>query len=146
MRLFPRKLVTCLLLAVYGGISLLGHGLHELAPGHGHHHGLAVVTCAVHSHGHGHGECSLGHHQHGSGHNDGTAAGPLTVQSGGCAEQSQLCDVCVFLAQMRSGQPQLLTGAVWQHLVSAVAVRVPLLSYQTALRLHAPRGPPALLG
>ena len=48
MRSLPRKLLTAGLLAIYGGIAVLGYGLHELSPP-GHHHGPAASSvCHVH--------------------------------------------------------------------------------------------------
>jgi hypothetical protein len=119
MRRIPQKLVARLLVALYGGIALLGYGLHELAPAEDHHHhalGLAVAD-----------------------------AGPLSVRSGHI-DADHDCDICAFLDQARGDQPQVATGIVWQHVVAAVEVVTPPIVSQTAEFSHVPRGPPTHLG
>jgi hypothetical protein len=55
-----RRLTGWSLLAIYGGLALLGHaGMHEL-PG-GHHHGHQPHSAAVSTHSHAHAGCG---HQH----------------------------------------------------------------------------------
>ena len=90
MRRIPHQLVTGLLLAIYGGIAVLGYGLHELAPddAHHHHHGLAAA------------------HQE---------PGPLAFRSGGSVDDDHDCDICAFLDQARSDRPQVATSIIWQH-------------------------------
>jgi hypothetical protein len=121
MRQLPKQLVTGVLLAIYGGIALLGYGLHDLVPeeAHHHHHGL---TAADHE------------------------PGPLAFRSGGSVDDDQDCDICIFLDQTRSDKPQVVASIIWQHLVAAVDVVVPRVSSQATLVAHAPRGPPAFIG
>ena len=121
MRRIPHQLVTGLLLAIYGGIAVLGYGLHELAPedAHHHHHGLAVA------------------HQE---------SGPPAFRSGGSADDDHDCDICVFLDQARSDRPQVATSIIWQRFVAAIDVVAPRISSQTTHVSHAPRGPPAYIG
>jgi hypothetical protein len=125
MRLLLRKLPNFALLAVYGGVAVLGYGLHELSSVDHHHHGMTAVPCAAHS---GH------HHDHGP------------APAGACLGNLHECDVCEFLSQIRSEQPQLYAADVWQHLVAAVTFTVPQSCSQTTLGLHAPRGPPVFVG
>ena len=103
MRTNARKLLSHLLVALYGSVSLLGYGLHELAPETGHHHGLArrgihAITAIQ--------AMSTSH---------------LQRDSTGSAEDAHDCDVCVFLDQLRSEQPQVHAAVVWHEFVSAVA-------------------------
>jgi hypothetical protein len=120
MRRNPHQLLTGILLAIYGSISLLGYGLHELVPdGAHHHHGLAAL-------------------QQGS--------GPPAVRTGGSVDDDHDCDICVFLDQARSVQPQVQSAIVWHHLVAAVEIVAPRLSPQSTELSHAPRGPPTNLG
>ena len=121
MRRIPHQLVTGLLLAIYGGIAVLGYGLHELVPedAHHHHHGLEVA------------------HQESE---------PLAFRSGGAADDDHDCDICVFLDQARSDRPQVAASIIWQHLIAAIDVVAPRVSSQTTLVSHAPRGPPTFIG
>ncbi|HEY4231816.1 MAG TPA: hypothetical protein VGM76_00175 [Lacipirellulaceae bacterium] len=120
MRRIPHQFLTGLLLAIYGGISLLGYGLHELVPEDAHHHhGLPLA------------------HQ---------GSGPPAFKTGGSVDDDHDCDICVFLDQARSAQPQIQTAIVWQHLVAAVEIAAPRITSQTTELSHAPRGPPIILG
>ena len=120
MRRIPHNLVTGLLLLLYGGISVLGYGLHELVPEDGHHHhALAPIQ------------------QEGA---------PLAFKSGGGIEDDHDCDICAFLDQARSAQPQIQSTIVWERLVAAIDVVAPRVSSQTTLVSHAPRGPPTFIG
>jgi hypothetical protein len=120
MRRTPKNLVTGLLLFLYGGIAVLGYGLHDLVPEDAHHHHeLAVV------------------HQ---------GTGPLAFKAGGSVDDDHDCEICAFLDQARSAQPQVQSAVVWQHLVAAIEIVTPRLSSQISELSHAPRGPPALLG
>jgi hypothetical protein len=130
-----RKLLTAGLLAIYSGIAVLGYGLHELAPGH--HHGPAG-ECLAHDHGHGghgHGACESHSHSH-------AASSPC----GESISDSHECEICVFLAQIRSERPTLATEIVWQYQVAAVDVETPRILSQAIPGLHAPRGPPNQIG
>ena len=162
MRFLSRKLLTLALVASYGGIALVGQGLHYLAPHAGHHHGLQVVECSHedgdghhHHHGHVHGHHShtqAGHDHHAcvmkpsaradgcAGHECGKNDG-LVLASSRCDTHSHLCEICAFLLQLRSERP-VLASAVSQPLAEA-AVCVPTLLYTpTSLGLHRLRGPP----
>lgn len=126
-----RPFLTYLLLAAYGTTALLGYGLHVLAPHGGHHH-LAGVTCASHEH-HAHEDHDAdGGHCH--------ASDLLAAVQAACPDGP--CDVCEFLAQARSTQPQLTTADVWQHVWSTSILSIPLPESQSTLGPHAPRGPP----
>jgi len=130
----PRKLLTAGLLAIYGGIAVLGYGLHELAPGH--HHGPAG-ECVAHDHDHDHGDCSddvCHSHDH--------AVSP----SGKSISDSHECEICVFLDQIRSERPTLAADVVWYYQVAAVGVETPHILSQAVPGLHAPRGPPNQIG
>ena len=121
MRRIPHQLVTGVLLAIYGGIAVLGYGLHELVPedAHHHHHGLAAV------------------------HQD---AGPTAFRTSGSVVDDHDCAICVFLDQARSDRPQVAASIIWQHLVAAIEVVVPRITSQATPIFHAPRGPPAFIG
>jgi hypothetical protein len=135
MRTLPRKLLTAGLLAIYGGIAVVGYGLHDLAPGH--HHGPAG-ECMAHDHGHdghSHDACdSLLHRR--------AASSPC----GESISDSHECEICLFLAQIRSERPTLAAEVVWQFQVAAVTVDTPHILSQAVAGLHAPRGPPILVG
>jgi hypothetical protein len=121
MRRIPHQVVTGLLLAIYGGIAVLGYGLHELVPDGAHHH----------------------HHSLAAAHQE---SGPLAFRSGGSVDDDHDCDICAFLDQARCDRPQVATSIIWQHLIAAIDVAAPRVSSQTALVSHAPRGPPAYIG
>jgi hypothetical protein len=133
MKFTSRQLVTCLLVAVYGGVSVLGEALHLLSPHDGHHHGFEVVHCKGQSASHEHDS------HHGLGDNDGTTV--VASHEGEC--DSHLCSVCTLLFQARSAAPQLPTEIfVWQHAVAA-AMCPPQQSYiAVILGPHSARAPP----
>jgi hypothetical protein len=135
MRSFPRKLLTAGLLAIYGGIAVLGYGLHDLAPGQVH---SAAGEHVAHDHGHG-------DHSHGAGdgHSHSHAA---SSPSGKSISDSHECEICIFLSQMRSERPTFSAEVVWQFQVAAVAVETPCIVSQAICGLHAPRGPPIQIG
>jgi hypothetical protein len=122
MRRIPKKLVTGMLLTIYGGIAVLGYGLHELVPEDGHHHHHLTFAAA------------------------GQASSETAFRAGGGVDDDHDCDICVFLDQARSVQPQIQAAIIWQHLVAAVEIKAPRLNSQTIEFCFAPRGPPALLG
>jgi len=124
MRFLPRKLLTAGLLAIYGGIAVLGYGLHEFAPAH-HHGAVAEFVC--------HGDCGGHAHQH-------------LATSGKSLTSSHECEICVFLDQLRSERPMLTAEVVWQHHVAAVYAATPRIIFQATPGLHVPRGPPILIG
>jgi hypothetical protein len=129
MRSFPRKLLTAGLLALYGGIAVLGYGLHDLAPGHVH--GAAGEHVA---HDHDHGACESHSHHH------------AAIPTGKSLTSSHECEICIFLSQMRSERPTFSAEVVWQFQVAAVAVETPCIVSQAICGLHAPRGPPIQIG
>ena len=118
MRRIPQRLATGLLLVLYGGISLLGYGLHDLVPEDAHHHHEVSVEHDV--------------------------AGPPAFTA--AADDDHECDICQFLDQARSVPPEIQTAVVWQHLVAALEIAAPRFTSQTAELSHAPRGPPVLFG
>jgi hypothetical protein len=136
MRIIGRKLLTAGLVALYGGISLLGYGLHELAPAHHHH---AELGHSAHACQH----CS-GHEHCDPAANDDLAAESAAI--GNAAHDSHECEICVFLAQMRSEQPLVVAEIAWQHFVADAVIVAPRIASQTILGLHIPRGPPTLVG
>jgi hypothetical protein len=129
MRKIGRKLLTAGLIALYGGISLLGYGLHELTPAH--HHGL-LGQVAAHAH-------DDGDHADHHGRQAPTSTVPVLCDW-------HECDVCVFLAQMRSERPPVVAEVAWQHFVADAVIAAPYFVSQTILGLHVPRGPPTLVG
>jgi hypothetical protein len=120
MRQITHQRVSRLLLAAYGSVAVLGYGLHELLPEDAqHHHGLVTA------------------------HQD---SGSLTVGASIGRGDDHDCDICVFLDQARSMQPQIELAVIYLHQVAAVTtIDLPLASQTTELS-HAPRGPPALVG
>ena len=131
-----RKLLTCILLATYASISLLGEGLHSLMPeaGHQHHHGLYVVTV--------NGERP--HHDDHHASRSGVHAAVAVSSCGGDAE-SHICEICQFLFQSISQPVEMAAPIDWQPLVDA-AVSLPEPIYSPAsVGPQAPRGPPLLV-
>jgi hypothetical protein len=129
MRYLPQKLMTLGLLAVYGSIAVLGHGLHEFSSAHHHHHHVAAGQCAGHQHDHCHGHSR--------------AAAPAAQNS---LADSHDCEICVFLDQIRSDQPQLCAEIDWQPFAVDVPCAAPRNHSQAPAGLHVARGPPALFG
>jgi hypothetical protein len=128
-----RKLLSHLLVALYGSVAILGYGLHELAPESGHHHhGLAHLG-RVCGHGHVHSEGCHQEHK------------PLTAETTKHVYDSDECDVCVFLDQLRSEETQVQSAEVRHEFVAAVAHSEPQFHHPTSLGLHVARGPPAIL-
>lgn len=145
MRSTLHKLLTCSLLATYAGIALLGQGLHELTPGHGHHHGFEVVACTAHAHDKGH--CCK-HHQHNESHHhdhESQPTGPAVAATDGAAD-SHSCEICEFLVQAVSQPPQIAVVPDLHPLVAVAATPHVEIYSQEILGLHAARGPPQLLG
>jgi hypothetical protein len=141
MRSTVRKLLTGSLLATYVGISVLGQGLHLLAPDHGHpHHGLQIVTCATPDHCDGGGCC----HHHDDSDQDRAVAGQFVTASGG-AYDSHNCEICEFLFQAVSQPPQIADVPDLHPLVAVAALPHHKIYSSAILGLHAARGPPQLL-
>jgi hypothetical protein len=136
MAFYGRKLLTACLLAYYGGIALVGHGLHELSGANCHHPPVAARPVASHPHPHHqHGACAGHHHHH-------RAPAP----AGDTAGDGHNCEICEFLAQLRGEVPQLAAAEFTEHLVVAAVAASPPFLAPIAIGLHAPRGPPALVG
>ncbi len=146
MRSIHRQLVCGTLLALYGVISLLGHGLHWLSPEERHHHGRQVGHCEHDHVGHAHHHHGHAHHHH--------AQAPLKradrdrpqgFAATECATLAHDCDICTFLLQARSERPQLATTIVWHQVVAAALAAVQRSYSPISLGPHAARGPPSLL-
>jgi hypothetical protein len=136
------------LIVAYGGISILGHGLHWLAVEDGHHHGLEIVRCTIHGDGHHHAHA----HDHATDHcdsHDSSNRGSknhdaLCVTAGGCVVHSHKCEICAFLALASGSRPTLNEIVLGQHLVGSTALAQQLPYFSTLLGWHTPRGPPFL--
>ena len=146
MRSTLHKLLTCTLLATYVGIAVVGQGLHELTPGHKHHHGFEVVTCTAHTHGDG-GCCE--HHGHdGPAHHDDHDGEPerSVITAADCTADSHTCEICEFLVQAVGEPPQIAVVPDLHPRVANASMPHAKLFSQAILGLHAARGPPPLLG
>jgi hypothetical protein len=130
MRRIGRKLLTGGLVALYGGISLLGYGLHELVPGA--HHGPCDDVA---SHDHCHGD----HAEHHDGRHVPASNAPVLCDS-------HDCEICAYLAQINSERPSAAARFAWQHFVAIAENAAPHITSQTILGLHVPRGPPTIVG
>lgn len=127
MRRAGRKLLILSLMALYGSVSLLGYGLHELSPAHQHAHSTGTP------HAHSHAGCS--HHHHHS-------LPPIPDRPG--LSDSHDCDICQLLDQLRSELPQIAAVGDWQPLradIPSVSANRPVKALGG---LHVPRGPPAI--
>jgi hypothetical protein len=142
MRIIGRKLLTAGLVALYGGISLLGYGLHELTPCH-HHGPFGQVASHAHCHyhAHGHGDHTHCHDEHAE---LGNAQDQMPAVSDLCGSHD--CDVCVFLAQINCDRPLVAAEVMWQDFVAEAVIVAPRIASQTILGLHIPRGPPTFVG
>lgn len=146
MRPSQHKLLTCLLLATYAGISVLGQGLHWLAADDAHHHDLAAVGCVAHCHAHDracvchdHDACDLTAAQQ-----EKTPVDQAISASNSIAD-SHDCEICEFLLTAISQPPQLAAPVVSQPLVATVPPALEQIYTPTTLSPHAARGPPQLL-
>jgi hypothetical protein len=142
MKSATRQALTCVLLVLYGGITLLDQGLHLLVPSEAHHHCVELVGGVA---GGGYDDCGLA--LCGARHRSVPEKGAgghawVELRSGGRAESSHICPICAFLIQARSGQLQLFTAVDWRPLVAYVAVATEHLQFQALLGPYAPRGPP----
>jgi hypothetical protein len=131
---------TCVLLVVYGAISLLGHALHWLSPQDHLHH--PVVAHSSHVALHAHGNCGHHHHECDQAKHKQSGDTALAIR-GSCGDAHlHVCDICAFLDQVK-GQHAQLTAQVISHQLVAAASLVPQRAYSSiSLGLHAPRGPP----
>lgn len=112
-------------MALYGGIAVVGYGLHDLSPAHQH----GSATGQVHAHA----TCTH-HHSH--------SHAPVPDRPGW--SDAHECDICILLDQLRSDAPQLAAVDHWQPLIAVVAPVPALRISAFPLGLHVPRGPPAL--
>lgn len=142
MKRATRQVLTCALVVLYGGITLLDQGLHLLVPTGVHHHGLELVG-PVAAEAHGACPCATRDVRSRCSPQDAVAdESHAALRSGGCVEDSHLCGICAYLIQARSGQIQLFTAANWQPLVATVVVTTEHYQSQALLGPYAPRGPP----
>lgn len=132
------------MLTIYGGISVLGDGLHMLMHEAGHHHGLDVVCCETHSHADADHHCDC--HDPGCSASDDAdyclSSAERIVTASDCATHSHVCEVCAFLIQALSQPAEVAAPIDWQPLVVAAASRPQPIYSPTSLGPHAPRGPP----
>jgi hypothetical protein len=142
-----RQVVAIVLIAAYGGISILGHGLHLLAVEDCYHQGLEVVRCSVHGAGHHHGHTHDDGSEHCGSHNTPSSESEddtLGVTAGGCVAHSHQCEICAFLALVTGSRPNISEIAIGQQVIGSTLL-VEQLSNLTALPgPHTPRGPPAI--
>jgi hypothetical protein len=125
-----RKLLIVSLMALYGGVSLLGYGLHELSPAHQHAH----ANGAPHAHLHSHAGCSHHHHH----------AHPPVPDRPGWSDAHD-CDICHLLDQLRSELPPIVVIDAWQKLETEILAVSAIPTAAGVAGLHVPRGPPALV-
>jgi hypothetical protein len=123
-----RKLLILSLMALYGSVSLLGYGLHELSPAHQHAHATGTP------HAHSHAGCSHHHHH----------AYPLIPDRPGLSDAHD-CDICQLLHQLRSELPQIVAFDGWQPLQTEIAGVARVQPSRAQAGLHVPRGPPAIV-
>jgi hypothetical protein len=148
MSIISRQIVAIVVIAAYGGISILGHGLHWLAVEEGHHHGLEVVRCSVHgdephhahTHNSGSGHCSSHKTPSCEGDDDAT----LFVTAGGCIAHSHQCQICAFLALVSGSRPSMSEIATGQQAIGSTALVAQLTYFSSLPGWHTPRGPPSL--
>jgi hypothetical protein len=143
MTFSPQKLATYLLLAIYGGIAVLGHGLHELSTAHHHHHDAhehaADGGCAHHHHGHTHKHTSQSR-------SDDRAEAFASVHGSLSDGHGHACEICDFLDQNRSFPTDLPVDRASRPLAVAVSIAAPRIESLVIPGLYSPRGPPANSG
>lgn len=146
MRPSQRKLLTCLLLATYAGISVLGQGLHWLSADDAHHHDFAAVGCAAHCHAHNH-ACVCHDHDSSALADTEHEKTPVdqAVSASNAIADSHVCEICEFLLTAVSQPPQLAAPPVSQPLVATVPPPLERVYSSLARSTHTPRGPPQLL-
>jgi hypothetical protein len=127
VRFSGRKLLILSLLALYGGVSLLGYGLHELSPAHQHAHSTGTP------HPHSHAGCSHHHHAH-----------PPVPDRAGLSDAHD-CDICQLLDQLRSELPQIAAMDSWQLLRTEIPAVLAIQPFKSPAGLPVPRGPPTLV-
>lgn len=141
-----RRFLSCVLLAIYGGISVLGDGLHLLTHEAGHHHGLHVICRSIHGHADAlHNAC------HDPECSASVEAGyylsfaDSVVTASACAGESHVCEACAFLSQALSQPAEVAAPIGWKPLVVAIAKSSRPIYSPESLGPHAPRGPPGFL-
>jgi hypothetical protein len=122
-----RKLLILSLMALYGSVSLLGYGLHELSPAHQHAHASGKP------HTHSHAGCSHQHHAH----------PPIPDRPG--LSDAHDCDICQLLDQLRSELPQIAAVGDWRPLLAEIPSVSANRPVKAPAGLHVPRGPPAII-
>jgi hypothetical protein len=138
-----RRILSYVLLAIYGGISILGDGLHLLTHEAGHHHGLNVVCRAIHGHADAdHDNCHNPECSFSDVAEYGSSSADKVVTASGCASDSHVCEACAFLSQALSQPAEVAAPIDWQPLVVAAASRPESIYSPTSVGPHAPRGPP----
>jgi hypothetical protein len=147
MRPIYRQLITVTLLALYGAVGLLGHGLHLLSGEDHHHIGRHVVRCSDHGEEHSHHHHHHADHRH---HHPATADEAerdtgLGMASSDCVPHCHDCQICAFLLQVRSEQPTVVTVVFSTQVVGAVPAALQRSYLPISVGPHAPRGPPASL-
>jgi hypothetical protein len=125
-----RKLLVATFTVLYGGVAILGYGLHELSPAHLHGH----VHADASGHGHAHSHC--GHHHHSHSH-------VPQSNSAGWSDAHE-CEICLLLSQTLSDSPSVVAVDWWQPCVAPVLTFGSETPSDPSLTLHAPRGPPVV--
>ncbi len=141
MRTIRHRFLSCLLLAAYAGISLLGDGLHLLLPEgqqHHHHHGTYVAGHSCHD------------SQHAYHHHDDACCSDCSDDVGPAISDSDvdghLCEICSFLVNAISQSVEAAAAVDWQPLVVESEPETQAVYSCISLGPQAPRGPPLLLG
>ena len=137
MRPKHRQFLSCVLLATYASISLLGDGLHSLLPeGEHHHHGLYVVShCCS--------DTQLAVHDHDAVPRGNSERTELTATD--CDTDSHLCEICAFLYQAISQPAEVAAPIEWQPLIVVAHAKPQAIYSPTSLGPQAARGPPLFL-
>jgi hypothetical protein len=150
MRLQCRRSLSYFLLATFASISLLGEGLHvltlEVEHHHHHHRGLCVVTHARHDLRIDDQKVDFGVDArlfaNGAERGATSADAVLTADDG--EDDSHVCKICAFLAQVLSQPVEFAAPLDWKPFVAAAQSRQQLTCTTTSLGPQAPRGPPLL--
>ena len=133
------------MLALYTGVTLLGHGLHWLSSEKHHHHGLGMAGCATHGPADSHSHCS---HHHDATHSPADQAcgdQHVGVAASDCVTDAHDCDICTFLLQVRSEPPRVTATVIRPHIVTAAPVDWHCFYSPISVGSHAARGPPLVL-
>jgi hypothetical protein len=142
MRSPLQSLLTCLLAAVYGGLALLGPGLHLFLSDHGQHEDSDFVACATHaSHNEAHWKDHLARLSHSMAEAFDQAGEPA-VHATNCVSESHACPVCHFVASARGVPPRLAPDAARPHVNAIVLCASQRFSTPIYLGPQAPRAPP----